>query len=203
MRSLRLQGRWSVLAAGAAAGLIASTGAFWIVRHATQPAEWRVLLDREVPLLEPAAPGVVLTHDHALRVRIMNDLLRRSQWGRDEAVELCGLMREAGPARSPIVSRTAMLALLARLETRAPVSDDARRMIIDALSLELAEPDPSRRSDAAMALIVTRSIEESTVRHEVESLLEDPDPDTAQIVANQLAHYDDQRARALAFSRPE
>lgn len=99
-----------------------------------------------------------------------------------------------------MVRASASLALLARLEVGAPVTVEARRTIIAAFTDELAEPRAERRCNAAMALIVTRAIEDAYVRHEVERLTDDTDSDTAQIIAMQLAHYDDQRSRALALS---
>lgn len=213
MSMLAGQGWWRWVVCGSAAGAVILTSWHWAGRSVLAPPEWKRRLDREIPAFVPSPSSAVTEEAQRLQARILDDLLRRPKWGTDESRELCAILRAGYPRplsdrrtlsrddlSAAMIHMAAGVAMIARLEVGAPVSPAARAEIIRAFVAELEEPFPERRSNAAMALIVTRSIEDRFVRAAVESLLDDPNPETAQVVAMQLAHYDHQRARLLASS---
>lgn len=215
MLTFSRQGRWPWALAGIAAGGIAAAILLAMSAGASTP-EWKQRLDSDVPHFVQPAPGIVGPSACAAQTRILNDLLRRSSWDEPEARELCDVIRAGYPRPlserrklsadelgAAMVHGSASLAVLARLEVGAPISHVARRIIVETLTDELSAGFAERRCNAAMVLIVTRSIEDPLVRAEVERLAEDPDRDTAEIVAMQLAHYDDQRSRALTLARSD
>lgn len=209
-------GRPPWVLAGIAAGAAAFSLLLGITGVGRSAPEWQVRLDEDVPRYSSANTSIVGPAAHLAQERIFNDLLRRWNWTDSEARELCGLLRAGYPV--PLAARRAMsaedfgramvhsaasVALLARLEVGAPMTPSARGLIVGAFIDELGEAFPERRCNAAMALIVSKSIEEPAVRAMVEQLTEDADPETAEIVAMQLAHYDDQKSRALALADRE
>lgn len=215
MRTHCRQGRWPWTLAGIAAGGIAAAILLAMSAGASTP-EWKRRLDANVPHFVQPAAGIVSPSACAAQSRILNDLLRRPSWDEPEARELCDVIRAGYPRPlserrslstndfgAAMVHGSASLAMLARMEVGAPISPGAKRIIVETLTDELSAGFAERRCNAAMVLIVTRAIEDPLVRAEVERLAEDPDRDTAEIVAMQLAHYDDQRSRALTLARSD
>ncbi|MBL8747389.1 MAG: hypothetical protein JNK58_13670 [Phycisphaerae bacterium] len=213
MLTFSRQGGWPMIAAGIACGTVSLGTALWMFGAPSEP-EWKQRLDRDVPPLLMSSASSVSEESLRLQQRILNDVLRRPMWTADEARELCDLLRAGYPR--PLTERNqlsreelgaamthgaASVAVLARLELGAPMTPDARRIILHALEEELAADFPERRCSAAMALIVSRSIEDRFIRAQVEQLTEDADHETAEIIAMQLSHYDDQRSRALAMGQ--
>lgn len=210
------QGRLSWALAGGALGVLLA-GASWHLSGVGRTPEWLTRINQDIPLM-PDSPGVTVNAaSHAAQQRVINDLLRRHLWSTEEVAELAAILRNGYPTRASLGRRltpeefgvvmlhsAASVALLARLECGAPVEPDARREIVHAFIEELEADNPERRGNAALALIVTRSIEDPAVRALVDRLLEDSDADTSETVALQLAHYDDQRAQHLASAaQPE
>lgn len=210
MRRARGHGLGLWMIAGAAAGM-AAFGCWWVGVGAAAPPEWAVRIEESVPRIEPSAGSRLTPEASATQARLLNDILRRPTWGVEEASDVAGVIRAGYPRAwtsrggltdaefsAAMVHTAAMLAAIARLEAGAPVDAAARAVVVETLVDELAHPFAERRSGAAVALIVTRSIEDPAVRGEVERLLDDADSETAQIVALQLTHYDDQRSGSLA-----
>lgn len=195
--------------AGSAAGLLLAAATWRIAGFDGEP-EWLARLNADIPLVPEAPPAAMTGAAHEAQRRILNDLLRREIWGRAEVDELTGILRRgyamprAGRRMSPdefsasMLHAAASLALLGRLESGAPIEPAARDSIVEAFVEELDAPHPDRRSHAAVALIVTKSIEDPAVRAVVDRLLDDPDVETRETVAFQLAHYDEDRRRWLA-----
>ncbi len=197
---------------GLAAGTAVFAAALWINGTFDSRNEWRQRLDQDVPLFSISKSAAVSEGSITAQTRIFNDVLRRPNWGEAEAAELCAILRRGYPKAlserrslsreemgAAMVHSAASVALLARLEVGGPMTDEARRMIVHSFAEELSAEFAERRCNAAMALIVSKSIEDPFVRAEVERLTEDSDAETAEIIAMQLAHYDDQRTRALAL----
>jgi hypothetical protein len=164
---------------------------------------WRARVDLAVPMLSAEGPGWSGEGGAAVRVRLINDVLRRPGWGGAEAEELARVLGAPWPAAGSRGSRDATLdhmaasaVICARFESGAPMTPEARAVLVEALLGELESPVAARRSNAAMILIVSREAESPPVRAALERLLDDADAETAEVVAFQLARYDEQRRAA-------
>lgn len=196
---------------GAVAGVVLVL-AIWLpfgLGH-REPA-WLVWLDQAVPRFTPSPTTVLPADAQAEQARIINDVLRRRTWTLAEVNDLAAIVRRGYPVpmRSDrrlqghefgqaMVYLSASTALIARLEAGAPMTAEARAAIVNVLLDELDAEFPERRQHAAVALVATGLIRDPLVRARVERLLDDPDAETAEIVALQLSYFDDQRHRSAA-----
>lgn len=196
----------------ALAGFAGTALAAALTYTATRPPEWRLYLDEQIPEIDARVPAAVFTPEHRkLEVYLVNDVLRRPAWQAQDAREVASVVRGGYPKPASDKSKTseelsqfllhsaASICLGFRLDARAPMSDEAREVILETWLAEIEEEFPERRSNSAVDLIYSDFIDRRDVRAAVERLLDDPDSDVREIVALQLAHLDETRARKAAY----
>lgn len=199
------------IVASCVCAVLVSTAAVILFSVDRRP-EWRKRLDEEIPVFTWRPGTKLLEADRATNETILNDIIRRAEWGAKEIDYLFSVLSQGYPAGSDqleapphdvstfLTWQLARTVLTGRLELNEPVTDDARARIVEFLVQEVGSSQQYRRKSAGIDLISLGIIEDPAIRILVEGLLDDPVPRVAEDIAFLLARYDERKAKEEAIA---
>lgn len=192
-----------VAAACVAAAAVMALLAFLRLGMHGSPPVWLAELDRQEPM-ERGPPEMFPDAYWNECQYIEMDIERRPMWGDSEVDELIDHLNARYPedtftkeGRTPDklgqawVWEAAMGSVYHRLRYDGPVEPVARTRLIQWLTDRgLSDPDYSRVTRIADALVSARLIEDPAIRAKVEALKAHPDPEVGSTVGRWLEWYD-------------
>lgn len=167
------------------------------------PAWKQLLADHPVPPLD----GHVPYNNYELRRHLWNDVLLQETWDADVGRELAALIaalpddfmfRDDSPLELIRAHRSAnetVDVMVARLRSGAPIDDESREIIIEAMLAYSKKADLFARLHATQVLVYSELVEDPRVRRRLEQMRSDHHPDVAANAKRQLNAYLDRKAR--------